>query len=393
MDDTFKTCIPFLVASVCCQIKKGWVEEHFPDQHPLFLSTFWQHRHYLPLIADGMIMMSTLDCKCCGMRASGVPAHTRMTFDFEVLSQNVRLLIGEQHEMRDTLREVIGSANGSPLSDVVVSRISTLLSDETAAMRNLIEAKLSSLTEEVLSAVSDGADFGRRRVADAGERLDMAVEEPEAAAADDLTFEVDDVDAWTPERHDEVEVQMLQRSLCRHMWAVDGEDQLRFHPCADPFNFPSSEVTVGSLFVLWHKTSERAELPPFKVFSICDIRSDKVKAFIKAKSVCDHIFAIAKEGGKLPAGRALGTQTRAQLDGICAYAVDTIARNHDKWLREQSLKPPKRRKNGQLIHRKPYKPFKPRKATSLSYLTLHNYLHRRDSHLFDDESVNDVDSD
>jgi hypothetical protein len=44
--------------------------------------------------------------------------------------------------MRDTLREVIGSANGSPLSDVVVSCISTLLSDETAAMSTLIEAKL-----------------------------------------------------------------------------------------------------------------------------------------------------------------------------------------------------------------------------------------------------------
>jgi hypothetical protein len=75
------------------------------------------------------------------------------------------------------------------------------------------------------------------------------------------------------------------------------------------------------------------------------------------------------------------------------YAVDVIARNHDKWLREQSMKPPKRRKSGQLIHRKPYKPFKPRKATSLSYLTLHNYLHRRDYNISDEQSVNDDDSD
>jgi hypothetical protein len=317
-----------------------------------------------------------------------------MSFDFEVLSQNVRLLIGEQHDMKGTLREVIGSANGLPLSDVVVSRISSLLSDETATMRNMIEAKLAPLTDEVLSAMSDGADFGRRRRMDVPSQPDTTLEEPEGGVVHDPVFEVDDdLDTWTPERHDDVEVKMLQRTMCRYMWAADGEDQLRFYPCEEAFNFPSNEVTVGSLFVLWHKTSDRAELPPFKVFSICDIRSDKVKAFIKAKSVCDHIFAIAKEGGKLPRGRALGTLTRAQLDAICVYAVDVIARNHDKWLRDQSMKPPKRRKSGQLIHRKPYKPFKPRKATSLSYLTLHNYLHRRGYNIFDEQSVNDDDSD
>ena len=233
----------------------------------------------------------------------------------------------------------------------------------------------------------------RRRV-DVASQPDTTLEEHEGGVVDKPIFEVDDdLDTWTPERHDDVEVKMLQRTMCRYMWAADGEDQLRFHPCEEAFNFPSNEVTVGSLFVLWHKTSDRAELPPFKVFSICDIRPDKVKAFIKAKSVCDHIFAIAKEGGKLPRGRALGTLTRAQLDAICVYAVDVIARNHDKWLREQSMKPPKRRKSGLLIHRKPYKPFKPRKATSLSYLTLHNYLHRRDLNIFDEGSVNDGDSD
>jgi len=316
-----------------------------------------------------------------------------MSFDFEVLSQNVHLLIGEQHKTRDTLKEIIGSVEGSPLSDVVASRLSTLLADETREMKALIEAKLSTLSDEVLTAVADGADFGSRgRVRSVAELTTH--EPPSPDIADDNDYEIDvEVDDWAPERHDEVEVEMLRRSLCRHMWASDGETQTRFHPCAEPFDFPSNEVSVGTLFVLWHKTSERAELPPFKSFSICDIRREKVKAFIKAKSVCDHIFELAKEGGKLPRGRPLGQLSRAELDHICAYSVAVIGKNHDKWLLEESKKPPKRRKNGALVPRKPYKPFKPRKATALSYLTMHNYLHRRDSHIFDDESVIDGDSD
>jgi hypothetical protein len=134
-------------------------------------------------------------------------------------------------------------------------------------------------------------------------------------------------------------------------------------------------------------------LPPFKSFSICDIRRDKAKAFIKAKSVCDHIFQVAKDGGKLPRGRALGTLSRAELDLICAYSVAEISKNHDKWMLEESKKPPKKRKDGVVVPRKAYKPFKPRKATALSYLTMHNYLHRRDSHVFDEQKVNDGDSD
>ena len=141
------------------------------------------------------------------------------------------------------------------------------------------------------------------------------------------------------------------------------------------------------------RTYPNPDLPPFKSFPICDIRPDKAKAFIKAKSVCDHIFQVAKDGGKLPRGRALGTCARAELDVICAYSVGVITKNHDKWLLEESKKPPKRLKTGGVGARKAYKPCKPRKATALSFLTIHNYLHRRDSHIFEEQNVNDGDSD
>ncbi len=42
----FKTVIPYLVASVCYQVKTGWLEANFPVCHPFYQSEFWRGRHF-----------------------------------------------------------------------------------------------------------------------------------------------------------------------------------------------------------------------------------------------------------------------------------------------------------------------------------------------------------
>ena len=51
--------------------------------------------------------------------------------------------------------------------------------------------------------------------------------------------------------------------------------------------------------------------------------------------------------------------------------MEAIIANHNKWLKDRWEKTAPR-------DRKPLKPFKPRKLSTLSYTTLHKYLHRRD---------------
>ena len=84
----------------------------------------------------------------------------------------------------------------------------------------------------------------------------------------------------------------------------------------------------------------------------------------------------------LPRDKVLSDCSLAELKEQCERGVEAIVANHNKWLRDRWEKTAPR-------DRQPFKPFKTRKLSNLSYTTLHKYLHRRNVNVDGDDCGED----
>ena len=95
---SFKTVLPYLIASVVYQSQTGWMEDNLPRSHPIFESFVFQKRHErlagktLAQHFTGKILVSNFHCEDTGMEATGVPEHIRHAEDINLLREDIRRL-------------------------------------------------------------------------------------------------------------------------------------------------------------------------------------------------------------------------------------------------------------------------------------------------------------
>jgi len=367
MDPNYRSVVPYCVASVVYHYKTGWIRENIPATHPLWGSQFIVHKYHVRLGKEEDLVVGHLLCSDCGMRATGIPAQVRLGYEIAGIAE-------QQQRQMELLKELLG--NGSrPLSDVVSEEIKAHLQEDSASIRE----KLLSTFEDIKVSINQG--FQRlESTGVVGARdpshthsLTPFPPTPEPQVLPSPTYVHDDGHEREPEwMYEEEEDRSNAQQLAAfniHWWTKDGDTQQRLHPIPFPIAIVG-KMPVANLWALWHRRTENAMFPPYKLLSIYDISSLTEKNYCKAKSVCEVIYEHLRRLNALPRAKVLSDCSLEELKMQCEVGVKAIIEGHNVWLK-------KRWEQSDARSREPFKPFKARKLSNIAYTTLHKYLHRR----------------
>ena len=245
--ECFKTVIPFLVASVCYQVKTGWVAKHFPPQHPLFGSTFWRSGRCDKIIDDTDILTGHLFCPVTGMRATGIPHH-------HVIGKQVGELVAEQSMMRAKFEECIGGGDGASLAEHVSQRVTGALDIK---LESTLEMRLQAMEKKFEATCNRLIDFidltqpGTLKVTCVLDiycylnqylfQVMTASSEPLAVAQAPIMALRDTLPPPPPtalEDEYSKEVEEFQKVYFVYSWRRGSEVMEKLHPTKEPFEFP-----------------------------------------------------------------------------------------------------------------------------------------------------------
>jgi hypothetical protein len=133
MDPAFRSVVPYCIASLVWQCKKGWVKKNLPDNHPIWSSQFILHRFDERLEADTDLHCGHLFCSDCGMRATGIPTQVRLSYEIAGIA-------AQQRKQMDLLQELLGTGN-RPLSQIISEEVKAKIVEDGASLRESLFSK------------------------------------------------------------------------------------------------------------------------------------------------------------------------------------------------------------------------------------------------------------
>jgi len=362
MDPAFRSVVPYCIASLVWQCKKGWVKKNLPDNHPIWSSQFILHRFDERLEADTDLHCGHLFCSDCGMRATGIPAQVRLSYEIAGIA-------AQQRKQMDLLQELLGTGN-RPLSQIISEEVKAKIVEDGASLRESLFSKFDEVKasiDEGFEAIATSDVIARRRTS---LHLPALPDEPVDMPSPTYSYEggEDKDERWMCEEEEDRSVATQMAKYCVHWWTKDGETQQRLHPVPFPINVVG-KLPIATLWALWHRTSDNALLPPYKLLRVFDVSRATEKNFYKAKSVCEVMYDHLIRLNALPNDKVLSDCSLEELKMQCDRGVQEIVAGHNAWLKKEWEKE-------DPAKRSPFKPFKGRKLSGIAYTTLHKYLHR-----------------
>jgi hypothetical protein len=218
------------------------------------------------------------------MRATGIPAQVRLSYEIAGIA-------AQQRKQMDLLQELLGTGN-RPLSQIISEEVKAKIVEDGASLRESLFSKF----DEVKAAIDEGfAGIGTsdsiapRR---AGSHLPPIVDEPVNMPSPTYNHEDgEEVDErWMREEEEDRSVAAQMAKFSVHWWTKDGETQQRLHPVPFPINVVG-KMSIATVWALWHRTSDNALLPPYKVLRVFDVsRATEKKFYKESKSVREVIY-------------------------------------------------------------------------------------------------------
>ena len=91
------------------------MKNNLPASHPFWDSQFNMHKFDERLSSDNDLHCGHLFCTDCGMRATGIPAQVRLSYEIAGIA-------AQQRKQMELLRELLGTGN-RPLSQIISEEI------------------------------------------------------------------------------------------------------------------------------------------------------------------------------------------------------------------------------------------------------------------------------
>jgi hypothetical protein len=259
--ESFKTCLPFLLASIVYH--EEWLRAHLHASHPLFLQRIFSGG-YMSRLKNLVVTGCGMD-QDSGIIATGIPHHI-------LLAERIR-----------SVEEVM---------EVVVKRKLDDMSGQFEVQLEQLPTKLSSKLREDFTI--EGAVPLTRH--DMEEMIQS------------LRRDVIAINSFHVEQQQSIiAVQTNEPDFLTFTW--NG----RLHPVPEGFRFPIT-VDVKTLWELWWYGDKPKRIRPYRHIKSFDLVGNKdVSAFCKAKKVINSIEAIGRRKGVF-SGTSLGEMSKVDND-------------------------------------------------------------------------------
>ena len=144
--ETFRQCIPFLVASIV--FHETFLRENLAAHHPLFSGPLFTTGYVAQL--RGKAMCGVQHCERTGMRATGIPSHFLIAKQITALQEQVAAL---QEAGRIERTELVARVNAVPgrVVDAILANIS--IGGAHPVTRDDLTALSASIVSQVLGAI------------------------------------------------------------------------------------------------------------------------------------------------------------------------------------------------------------------------------------------------
>jgi hypothetical protein len=280
-EDSFKTAIPFLVASVCYQIQTGWIDTNLHG-HPIYYSMFWRQGWGRLLSQPGKISVHRSRCPCCDMSATGVPGIVNIASKVHENTTQLEDFGDKIEDLRTCIFECLGGDDASTLADKVtsdvLSQLSSQIDDLGLAMQDSFERRLGLLDGRVQETIAklqhcQGTAVYVPQTPSSSRELPAHiidhVHEDHPPPDNVLERAAADEELSDPYVDDQQEDSDIQTKYNVYPWGRTGtNERTRLHPTREPFVFPTS-LQVGLLFENWHTpdhSNPEGPIPPWKAF-------------------------------------------------------------------------------------------------------------------------------
>jgi len=264
-EDSFKTAIPFLVASVCYQIQTGWIDQNLHG-HPIYYSSFWRHGWGRTLSQAGNISVYRGRCPCCELTATGVPGIVNIASRVHDNTAQLEEFGDKVEDLRTCLIECLGGDDSSTLAHKVtsdvLSQLSSQIDDLGLAMQDSFEKRLTMLDGRVQETIANlqRCNIPTTHVQVASTLppeqeppvVDNVTDPPLPPSNDESSYiGTDQYYEWDPIVDDQEEDSKLQHKYNLHPWKRQGiNERERLHPTPEPFEFDLGHPILNGIKLL-----------------------------------------------------------------------------------------------------------------------------------------------